>query len=125
MKAIAHPYAPAHMTRTSRGNVAACCDRPADEHPAFVDGTTVTVVLTRQLRGLRGGIAPKGARFQATRSYRADALQEVRPSRWFTNERGNLEEERGEYEMVVSPGWTIVLDGYNTGIPWRFAKEVG
>lgn len=127
-----HPYTPAHMTRTSIGNVAACCDLPEAAHPAFVDGTPARVQLLRDVTSIYGTRYPKGTVLDATRDYREDTLQEVRPSRWFRNERGNMEEERGEFRMVATPGWTIRLDvalprahgGILTSIPWRWAREV-
>lgn len=122
-----HPYFPAHMTRTSFGNVPACCDQPAESHLPFPDGEKVRVQLAKDVRHLNGRVTPKGTILDAERSNREDMLQEIRPSRWGTNELGQFAElDKGEYTMVCNPGWTIRLpgDSHLTGIPYKWAKEI-
>lgn len=128
---VNHPHFPAHMTRTSFGNVAACCTAPVEDHPAFVDGTPARVRLARDVRRLSGAIMPKGTVLEATRSNHESTLQEVRPSRWGTIPDGPYagtfaELDKGEFKMVNNPGWTVRFPGdtHLTGIPWKWAKEI-
>lgn len=119
-----HYYEAPHLTKRSMGNVGPCCTRPEADHPAFVDGVDVTITLRRQLRGLKGTVFPKGTTLRAKReSY--EGFAEVRPSRWGTNELGQFAElDKGEYSSPRMPGYLVIVDTYNTGIPASMAREV-
>ena len=120
--ALTHYFVPERLGKTV-GNVAGCCKRPADEHPAFEAGTITVITLKRSVRALTGKTFAKGTRLVAERTTH-EALVEVRPSRWGTNELGQFAEiDKGEYARVVVPGYAVDLDGYRTGIPVAWGVE--
>lgn len=132
MKKPTHYYRPAHMTRTSVGNVQPCCDQPEAAHPPFVHGSKVRVRLRRQFRRLGGAIVPAGTILEAERDLSPSHLQEVRPSRWGTIPDGPYagtfaELDKGEHVMVAVPGYTVRFDGddHLTGLPVSYLAEVG
>lgn len=119
---ISHYYEPPHMTASGR-NTAPCCGRPADEHRAWVNGSTVLIRMSRSVRGYPALVA--GAEVEATRSS-VTALRVITPSRWGTNVLGQFAElDRGTYEDVQLPGYSVrVREGWLVSVPVRWAKEI-
>lgn len=123
---IGHYFEPARMTKRSIGNVAGCCNRPEAEHPAWVEGSILTVQLRRDVRTLRGTIVPRGTALVAERES-LSAIAEVRPSRWGTNTLGQFAElDRGEYATVRTPSYRVRFAGdeHYTALPLRWVAEV-
>jgi hypothetical protein len=125
MAAITHPYRPAHMTRTSFGNVKPCCGRPEADHPVWVAGEQVRIRLTREAGGGTYRI-PRGTIVTAMRETYS-GMQEVRPDKWGTVPSTGLIGmlEKGEYRDVPMPGYNIPTpQGYSIGVPDTYGKEV-
>jgi hypothetical protein len=129
MALVNHYFEPPRMTKTSRGNVAGCCDKPEVDHRPAVANTPLVIQLRRDVRHVHGrGDLGKGSVLNV-RLHVGEALQEVRPSRWGTNVLGQFAElDKGEYQMVQSVGYTIphAPNDYSmaTVIPLKWAKEI-
>ena len=121
---IKHPYVAPHLTKTSRGNVAACCDKPAEDHMPWADGVPVRLLLKHDVRS-GSHLLRKGQIVFAKRDI-TPGFAEVRPSRWGTNELGQFAElDRGEYAMPPIPGYEIPLEErYSVSSPVKWGREV-
>lgn len=122
-KPITHYFSPGQMDRYASDNVYECCDRPEADHPVFAVDTKVRIRLTRQVRGIRGSLFPKGTVLEAERETYT-AMKVIERSRWFKNERGNMEEQRGKYENVEMPAYMVEIDDCRTSLPLRYAVEL-
>lgn len=113
---LKHPHRPGQADDSMTANIWRCCDRPAEDHPAWVDGEEVRIRLRYDVTTpvvIDGRVV--------SRTYRKGSIvRATRESYETLHVTG-----RGTHSNVLMPGYGWPTgERMSVGIPWHHATEV-